>query len=305
MSSVTEVLLKAGANPNTILRVRDRNLGCYIGSTAVVTAASKGFTEIVKLLIRSGASLHSRKHEDRPILIHQSDGSEACPASRFLAQRCNDAASLTSLFVLFSSGVVSLKAMSNILKVCGEGNACETKSDGEAREFFSIEAVSVMKKSWIVICSVQLPHVIIAAQNRCPMLHENHPIWRSFFGKKSLDSTSRSGKERESRISKQAASDESNFKACESTYSCELEQGSELFRRHVTEFDTGIVGGPWYDNGDVRKYDLSALTRTIRGERISHAGRFRLLRSELDIVIPSFRVVFEATNDYFFMDLFL
>ena len=35
-------------------------------------------------------------------------------------------------------------------------------------------------------------------------------------------------------------------------------------------------------NTQVRKYDLSALTRTIRGERISHAGRFRLLHSELD-----------------------
>ena len=262
MSSVTEVLLQAGANPNTILRVRDRNLGCYIGSTAVVTAASKGFTDIVKLLIRSGASLHNKKHEDRPILIHQSDGSEACPASHFLAQRCNDAASLTSLFVLFSSGVVSLKSMSNILKVCGEGNACETKSDEEAREFFSNpEAVSVIVKEIMDCRFVQytiVPRIIIAAQNRCPMLHESHPIWRDvfdFLGKKrAWIRHPVFAKDRELRINKQAASDESNFRALVSRrIRVSWNKDRSYFDGTITEFDT--ANRKWtvkYDDGDVR-----------------------------------------------------
>ena len=208
------------------------------------------------------ASLHNKKHEDRPILIHQSDGSEACPASHFLAQRCNDAASLTSLFVLFSSGVVSLKSMSNILKVCGEGNACETKSDEEAREFFSNpEAVSVIVKEIMDCRFVQytiVPRIIIAAQNRCPMLHESHPIWRDvfdFLGKKrAWIRHPVFAKDRELRINKQAASDESNFRALVSRrIRVSWNKDRSYFDGTITEFDT--ANRKWtvkYDDGDVR-----------------------------------------------------
>jgi hypothetical protein len=133
-----------------------------------------------------------------------------------------------------------------------------------------------------------VPRIIIAAQNRCPMLHENHPIWRDvfdFLGKKrAWIRHPVLAKERESRINKQAASDESNFRALVNRrIRVSWNKDRSYFDGTITEFDT--VNRKWtvkYDDGDVRKYDLSALTRTIRGERISHAGRFRLLRSELD-----------------------
>jgi hypothetical protein len=263
-------------------------LGCYIGSTAVVTAAAKGFTDIVKLLIRSGANLH-KKLEGRPILIHQSDGSEACPAPLFLARRCNDASSLTSLFVLFSSGVVSLKAMSTILKVCDEGYACETKSDEEAREFSfcNPDAVSVMLKEIMESRSIQytiVPRIMIAARNRCPMFHENHPIWRDvfeFLGKKRRwIRHPLLAKERESRVDKQAARDDYNFRALVNRrIRVSWNKDRSYFDGTITEFDAGTR--KWtvkYDDGDVRKYDLSALTRTIFGQKVTHAGRFRLLR---------------------------
>jgi ankyrin repeat protein len=287
--SVARVLLEHGANPNTILCVRDGNLGCYIGSTAVVTATSKGFTDIVRLLIRYGAKMCDAKDEKKPLLIHQSVGSEACPAALFLARRCNDAAALSSLFVLFSSGVVSLKSMSMILSVCNKGNACETKSDEEAREYFSNpKAVCVMLKEIMQCRSIQytiIPRILLAAQKICPQLHDNHPIWREVFDcvgkKKTWIRHPTLAKEREARIESQAKCDENDFRSLVSRrIRVSWNKDRSFFDGTITDFDR--YSRKWtvlYDDGDVRKYDLSALTRTVCGERVAHAGRFRLLRN--------------------------
>ena len=60
-----------------------------------------------------------------------------------------------------------------------------------------------------------------------------------------MDSTSRSGKGKESRINKQAASDESNFRALVNRrIRVSWNKDRSYFDGTITEFDTVIVNGP-------------------------------------------------------------